>query len=359
MEHSVDSSQKPQRGLACARHWVRVLRVFVLAAFICASAVARPALAQDAVHVVARGEQLGFIARRYGISLADLIAYNGISNPSLIYVGQRLLIPSGSSGSAQEAEPTASPASPVGAASDSYVVQRGDTLSEIAQTHGLSIAQLMELNDLTRSNFVWVGQQLLVSPRLLRAPQTAAPEAGQPALTGSTYVVRPGDTLSHIAQSLGVTTEALQAANALPNAGHVRVGQRLRIPQGGESAARSAPADGKRRIEINLTDQTLTAWQGDVVVMFTSISSGKSGTPTVTGSYRIGAKYESQTMMGEDYYLPDVPWVMYFHGSYAIHGTYWHNAFGVPTSHGCINMRIGEAQALYEWALPGTEVVVR
>lgn len=354
MEYSVDSSQTtPHRSTR--RLW-RAVRALLLVMGLSIASVPGAALAQDAVHIVERGEQLGFIARRYGVSLAELIAYNGISNPSVIYVGQRLLIPSGSTGDAQTLDENA-PVAPAESApsGDTYTVQRGDTLSEIAQAHGLSTAQLMELNGLTRANLVRIGQQLIVTPQ---APAETGPVASPAptALSGSTYVVRPGDTLSQIAQRLGTTTEALRAANALSSASYLRVGQRLRIPQG--DAEPSAPADGKRRIEINLTDQSLTAWQGDVVVMYTSISSGKSGTPTVTGSYRITSKFESQTMMGADYFLPDVPWVMYFHGSYAIHGTYWHNAFGVPTSHGCINMRIAEAQALYAWAEPGTEVVV-
>ena len=61
--------------------------------------------------------------------------------------------------------------------------------------------------------------------------------------------------------------------------------------------------------------------------MDTYISSGRSGTPTVTGRFTIGTKYKAQRMTGRDYDLPGVPWVMYFHSGYAIHG-----AYGTPTS---------------------------
>jgi lipoprotein-anchoring transpeptidase ErfK/SrfK len=63
-------------------------------------------------------------------------------------------------------------------------------------------------------------------------------------------------------------------------------------------------------------------------------------------------------MTGADYDTPDVPWTMYYSGGFAIHGAYWHNNFGTPVSHGCVNLRVPEAKALYEWAPMGTEVVV-
>ncbi len=74
--------------------------------------------------------------------------------------------------------------------------------------------------------------------------------------------------------------------------------------------------------------------------------------PTVTGSYRIYYKFRYGDMSGSDYYLRDVPYVMYFYKSYAMHGTYWHNNFGQPMSHGCINMKIEDAAWLYNWTAP-------
>jgi len=102
----------------------------------------------------------------------------------------------------------------------------------------------------------------------------------------------------------------------------------------------------------------LTAWQGDVIVMQTNISSGRSATPTVTGRFKVYSRYTSQRMTGPGYDLPDVPWVMYFFSNYAIHGAYWHDNWGTPMSHGCVNMRPGEAGMLYNWAPNGTEVYV-
>lgn len=75
--------------------------------------------------------------------------------------------------------------------------------------------------------------------------------------------------------------------------------------------------------------------------MYTSISSGLPGTPTVTGRFQVGIKCADwRRMTGPGYDLPGVPWVMYFYGSYALHGAYWHNNFGTPMSHGCVNIRV-------------------
>ncbi len=119
-----------------------------------------------------------------------------------------------------------------------------------------------------------------------------------------------------------------------------------------------APADGKRWIAIDISDQSLTAWQGDVPVFETTVSTGKPGFRTLAGTFAVYRKYEETRMRGVDYDTPDVPWTMYYDGSFAIHGAYWHNNFGTPVSHGCVNLRVPEAKALFEWADVGTEVVV-
>ncbi len=111
-------------------------------------------------------------------------------------------------------------------------------------------------------------------------------------------------------------------------------------------------------IEVDLSQQRLYAHEGQSTVLTAVVSTGTRYHPTVTGRFRIYAKYRSTTMSGPGYYLPGVPWTMYFYGGYAIHGTYWHNNFGHPMSHGCINMKTPEAKWLFDWAPKGTLVVV-
>ena len=119
-----------------------------------------------------------------------------------------------------------------------------------------------------------------------------------------------------------------------------------------------AVGNGKRWIDVDLTNQRVYAYEGDVVVNSFIVSTGTWLTPTVTGSYKIYVKYRSASMSGPGYYLPDVPYIMYFYGDYGLHGTYWHNNFGTPMSHGCVNLRTEEAAWLYSWASVGTVVNV-
>ena len=116
--------------------------------------------------------------------------------------------------------------------------------------------------------------------------------------------------------------------------------------------------NGARWIDVNLSQQMVYAYEGDVVVNSFLASTGTWQTPTVTGTYHIYVKYASTSMSGPGYYLPNVPYTMYFYKGYGIHGTYWHNNFGVPMSHGCVNLSIPDAEWLFNWASVGTEVNV-
>jgi LysM repeat protein len=313
-----------------------------------------PTYAEDGVYVVRAGDSLASIANRYNVSMSALAQNNGISNPNIIYVGQRLVIP----GSSAASPGVASATLPGG--NGYYTVSRGDTLAQIARNYGMTVNDVMRLNGLTNPNFIWVGQQLRVSARVNAL--AVDEKNNKPSVADTIYVVQVGDSLSEIAASHNTTIQELMVANGLPNPNFVWVGQRLRVNkpiQTNGIQLANAPADGRRWIEVNLSNQTLTAWQGNVAVLHTSVSTGTAATPTVTGRYPIYLKYTSQHMYGPGYSLPGVPWVMYFYLGYAIHGAYWHANFGVPMSRGCVNMRISEAQFLYEWAPMGTEVYVR
>ena len=111
-----------------------------------------------------------------------------------------------------------------------------------------------------------------------------------------------------------------------------------------------------RWIDINLTTQTLYAYEGQTVVNSFLVSTGLPGTPTIPGKFQIYVKYETTVMTGPGYYLPDVPYTQYYDGSFGIHSATWHNNFGTPMSHGCINMRLEDAKWLYYWTKIGTLV---
>jgi lipoprotein-anchoring transpeptidase ErfK/SrfK len=115
---------------------------------------------------------------------------------------------------------------------------------------------------------------------------------------------------------------------------------------------------GERWIDVNLSEQRLYAFEGDALAASFLVSTGLSQSPTVTGQYHIYIKLLSTTMSGPGYYLPNVPYTMYFYKGYGIHGTYWHNNFGTPMSHGCVNMYTPDAEWLFSWASEGTLVNV-
>jgi hypothetical protein len=127
-------------------------------------------------------------------------------------------------------------------------------------------------------------------------------------------------------------------------------------------------ARDEKRIEIDLRRQILTAYENELVVLHTKVSTGKprpgdakdKPTTTPVGSFRIRNKLPSRHMgygaLTDDifaYELPGVPWTMLFHkDGYALHGAYWHNNFGTRMSHGCVNMRYADAQWLFRWTSP-------
>jgi lipoprotein-anchoring transpeptidase ErfK/SrfK len=124
----------------------------------------------------------------------------------------------------------------------------------------------------------------------------------------------------------------------------------------------------EKLITVDLASQKLTAWDQGKVVYETKISSGMKLTPTVKGSFKTYYKTPLTDMRGPSpykdiypsgkYLTKNVPNTMYFYQGYAIHGAYWHNNFGRPASHGCVNTPLAAAQWLYDWAPVGTRVEV-
>ena len=121
---------------------------------------------------------------------------------------------------------------------------------------------------------------------------------------------------------------------------------------------------GIRWIEVSIGEQRLTAWEGDLPILSTLVRTGKASWDTPRGTFRTFRKVamEDMTLGGDPddpdyYYTPDVPWIMYFlEGGFAIHGAYWLDIWGTPTSRGCVNVPVDLAAYLYEWAPLGTLV---
>ncbi len=129
----------------------------------------------------------------------------------------------------------------------------------------------------------------------------------------------------------------------------VRVARLVARPSGVPSRA--------KWIHVSLSSQTLVAYDGDLPVFVTLVSSGKEGFETPTGVFSIQSKHVSTTMDDEGaadgaYSIEDVPWTMYFSGNFALHGAFWHDTFGSVRSHGCVNLAPADARWLFQWSTP-------
>lgn len=185
-----------------------------------------PAQTAPASYVVQPGDTVSGIAQRFGLSTADVLAWNGLTLRSVIYPGQSLAL-------AGTAAPAAAPAP---AASTVHAVVAGDTVYGIAQKYGTTVDAVLAANGLTRASIIYPGQSLAVSGAAAPVAAPSAPVAATAApATGQTHTVVAGDTLFGIAQKYGTTTQTLFAANGLSAASIIYPGQTIAV-------ATSAPA---------------------------------------------------------------------------------------------------------------------
>jgi LysM repeat protein len=157
-------------------------------------------------HIVQRGETVGFLAKKYGVSSSAIMSANNLSSAHVLRAGQALLIPVSGSVTLQE-----------------YTVKEGDTLSELAQRFGSDTDQIKNSNHLDDANYLSQGQKLNIP--------TIQEGSGNQNLAGRwiTYVVKKGDTLWDIARAFGVLMEKLMVWNDLGMRSSLQVGDRIRI----------------------------------------------------------------------------------------------------------------------------------
>lgn len=338
------------------------------------------------VHVVQAGETLYRIALRYGVPMDAIAASNSIANYNAIFAGQSLVIPGlNLPGTGTETTNPLVAAPPI-----VHTVTYGDTLESIAVKYGTTSENIMKANNLANPNMLTLGQQLNVWSEFSAQTQTAIVESVESAPTQPesapqpqvVHTVQRGEFIAQIARRYSVSAADIISANNLANPDRIYAGQQLVIP-GASSTANTTPptttdwanAQGNygerplitppqpsitsgRLIMVDLSDSMTYAFQDGVLVYSALSSMGLPATPTVKGQFKIYNRLVSQTMSGPGYYLPGVEYVQYFYQGYALHGAYWHDNFGQPMSHGCVNLRNDDAAWLYAFGEIGTPVHV-
>lgn len=159
-------------------------------------------------YTVQPGDTLSAVARKFGVSVADLLQHNELADPNALRSGQPLKIP----GEAPPGLPTDEGVV--------HIVQPGETLFGISQHYGVPLDQLAQANQITNPGALRSGQRLLIPLREGQAP------AGERRI----HIIQPGDTLTAIAAQYGVTPEAIIAANQLADPNKLVVGKQLIIP---------------------------------------------------------------------------------------------------------------------------------
>ena len=161
----------------------------------------KPEQSKPDVYTVKAGDTLSYIAKRYGTTVSELVRINGIKNPDLIYVGQKITL---SGNGAKKGS------------GGTYTVKKGDTLSGIAQKYGTTVSELVRLNGIDNPNLIYPGQKI----KLPRGKSSSKPKY---------YTVKKGDTLSHIAKRYNTSVSRLVKLNGIKNPNLIYEGQKIRI----------------------------------------------------------------------------------------------------------------------------------
>lgn len=338
------SSREPS-GEPASRLPRRLLLIALLSIVVLALVLPLRVNAHDRFRNIYRGETLVDIALEYNTTPETLRWLNNMAPGEPVWAGQRLMVPPRKGLMLHEVQPKESAAS-------------------IAAKSGMPVAQFVEMNKVSPQQRLRPGARYYVPAQdgLLASKEVPV------------HVVREGDSLEALADRYRSSVKEILSVNELTEKQALVPGTQLLVPAlslhtrignapEGKNGfplidIRDFPSLTEKWVEVDLSTQRVVAWEGVRPLRSFVISSGTWRTPTVTGVFRIRAKVPSQRMSGgseetgDAYSLAGVPWVSYFFEAFSFHGTYWHNNFGVPMSHGCINMKTPEAEWLYKWMTP-------
>ena len=179
-------------------------------------------------YTVQSGDTLSGIALKFSTTSSKLAQLNSISNPNLIYVGQRLLVNQSSNSNSSSSGQSSSTTTNTEASAASYTVKSGDTLSGIASRYNTTVNQIVSLNQLSNPNLIYVGQVLKLK-NSQTTNSSSSSSSSTAATTVGTYTVKAGDTLSAIASRYSTSSSTLASLNSLSNPNLIYVGQVLKV----------------------------------------------------------------------------------------------------------------------------------
>lgn len=206
-------------------------------------------------YTVQSGDTLSGIALKFSTTSSKLAQLNSLSNPNLIYVGQRLLVNQGSDSNSSSSDQSSSATTNTEASAASYTVKSGDTLSGIASQYNTTVNQIVSLNQLSNPNLIYVGQVLK-----LKNSQTTNSSSSSSSTAG-TYTVKAGDTLSAIAYRYSTSSSTLASLNSLSNPNLIYVGQVLKV----SSNASTSSSTGSSANSTVTTAASYTVKAGDTL----------------------------------------------------------------------------------------------
>lgn len=163
-------------------------------------------------YTIRKGDTLSEIASRYGTTVQELVSINNIANPNLIYPGETIRVATNSTIHGSETR---------GTGSITYTVQRGNTLSQIASTYGVTVNHIVQMNNIQNPNLIYPGEKL----RITESSNTNL----NPVMQNNYYTIQRGDTLSGIARRYGVTVQYLVNLNGIRNPNLIYAGELLKV----------------------------------------------------------------------------------------------------------------------------------
>lgn len=240
------------------------------------------------------------------------------------------------------------------------------TESHTFVVHTVLVRSLVMLVGLFSAGFIFFASGRTAEAVLL--PSISSEQLGRAELTTQTTPIQP-TTLSRGAAARTASSPLSQTASQV-EARDVSARAELGVPEQLKSdleptkptnpAPRSAIPKKVtyKYIVVDLSEQRVYAKEDGVTVFTALISSGLTG-PTPVGRFKIYARYYNTCMSGPGYNLCNIHFTQYFTGPYSIHEAWWHNNFGHPMSHGCVNMSYDTSKFFWYWANYGTDVYIQ